>query len=294
MKSNFKFRDFFSTVFLAILITACGSPSTPTSSSGIQVIETDSKQEFIPDIVRINNCGGTADTEQTATRSFSTTIEGTVTLKAGYQVVEGSVTAKYGEARNTIKSIKLVAPPGTNMEFTLQWIEQTWIGRVTADGESGNYTARMPVSVEQIDAKNIGCNNPPAENPNWAISFEYRFLDNYWSVGTHEYTIESFCPNVEIDEAGTHGGSNTQTFEVSESAALLPGDVYLRISGLKDKPLDAESVEKINPFQTTTAVWTLIEMTQEEAELATTDCTVTISWDGGPSKLLKPGFPFQR
>jgi hypothetical protein len=294
MKNNSVSRNFFSILLLTILITACSSPSKLTPSSEIQVIETDSKEEVIPDIVLINNCGGTADTEQTATRSFSTNIEGEVTLKATYEVIEGSISAKYGESRNTSKSIKLVAPPGTNMEFTLQWTEQTWIGRVMASGESGDYVARMPISVAQVEAKNLGCISTDTPIPNWAISFEYQFPSNPWSVGMHEYTIENSCPNVDIDGTGTHSASHTQTFEVSESAAVLQGNAYLRISGLTDKPLDAQLLENIKPLQTTIAVWTLIGMTQEQAELAVTDCTVTVSWDGGTAKQLQPGLPFQR
>jgi len=132
------------------------------------------------------------------------------------------------------------------------------------------------------------------ETPNWAISFEYQFPSNPWSVGMHEYTIENSCPNVDIDGTGTHSASHTQTFEVSESAAVLPGNAYLRISGLTDKPLDAQLLENIKPLQTTIAVWTLIGMTQAQAELAVTDCTVTVSWDGGTAKQLQPGLPFQR
>ncbi|NOH01045.1 MAG: hypothetical protein HND47_03245 [Chloroflexi bacterium] len=304
MKNNSNYRKLFSIVFLAIYVTSYDSPSTSTPSLEVQVIETDSKQEVILDIVRINNCGGTADTEQTITRSFSTTIEGSVTLKAGYQVVEGSVSAKYGEARNTSKSIKLVAPPRTNMEFTLQWTEQTWLGRVTANGESGNYTARMPISVEQTNARNLGCNNTPTktpggvsstETPNWAIVFEYRFPSGFWSVGTHEYTLEVYCLSIKFDD-GTQGGSYTQIFDVSDDADLLSGDVYLRLSGLKygpQWPSTAQDIERIHPLQTTTAAIILTDNTRTEAELARTDCTVTISWDGGEPQLLIPGSPFQ-
>ena len=130
------------------------------------------------------------------------------------------------------------------------------------------------------------------ETLNWAISFEYRFPAGFWSVGTHQYTLESQCPNIDI--SGTHGGSITQTFEVSQSAALLPGDVYLRLSGLRDGPIEGNTIDKISPSQTTTAVWSLIETPQSDAELAGRDCTITVTWDGGIPKQLTPGLPFQR
>lgn len=127
------------------------------------------------------------------------------------------------------------------------------------------------------------------ETPNWAISFEYRFPAGFWSVGTHEYTLEGSCPNLK-DASGIW----TNTFDVAENAPLLPGDVYFRLGGLRDASLDAQTVERINPQQTTTAAWSLIEMPQSDAELAVRDCTVTITWDGGIPKQLTSGLPFQR
>ena len=221
-------------------------------------------------------------------------VEGSATLKAGYQVVEGSVSAKYAEARNTSKNIKLVAPAGTNMEFTLQWTEQTWIGRVTAGGEPGNYTAHMPVSVEQVDAKNIGCSIVHTETPNWAISFEYRFPAGFWAAGTHEYTLGFNCPNIKDLDSNPFIGERTNSFIVSQDAGLLSGDVYFRGSGLWDGQIEGNFVDQIHPQQTTAAAWSLIEMTQPEAQLAPRDCIITITWDGGTPKQLTPGSPFQR
>ena len=132
------------------------------------------------------------------------------------------------------------------------------------------------------------------EVSNWAISFEYRFPPKFWSTGVHEYTLISECPNIDLDGNGLHSGSRTKTFEVSEATPLLSGDVYLRLGGLRDGPIESNEIDKINPLQTTTAIWNLIEMTKSDAVLASTDCTITITWDGGIAKELTPGLPFQR
>ena len=132
------------------------------------------------------------------------------------------------------------------------------------------------------------------ETPNWAVTFEYRFPAGFWSIGTHEYTLESDCPNLKDTDGNPFYGITTNTFSVLQDAALLPGDVYLRLSGLRDAMLESQAVEKISPQQTTTAILNLIEMTQSEAELSITDCTITILWDGGVPKRLTPGLPFQR
>lgn len=152
----------------------------------------------------------------------------------------------------------------------------------------------IATSLSTNPATRSSATNSVTETPNWAIIFEYRFPAGFWSIGTHEYTLEGNCPNLKDTDGNPLYGIWTQTFDVAENAALLPGDVYFRLSGLRDAPLDAQVVERINPQQTTTAAWSLIEMTQFDAELAVTDCTVTISWDGGTSKSLKPGLPFQR
>ncbi|MCB9110110.1 MAG: hypothetical protein H6634_02570 [Anaerolineales bacterium] len=127
------------------------------------------------------------------------------------------------------------------------------------------------------------------ETPNWAIIFEYRFPAGFWSAGTHEYTLDSVCPNLE-----GLSGSWTNTFNVSTNVALFPGDVYLRLVGLREEALPSTPIESINPSQTTTAAFTVIDATHSEAELAFTDCEVSIRWDGGISKNLTPGLPFER
>jgi hypothetical protein len=139
-------------------------------------------------------------------------------------------------------------------------------------------TSEIPSSIPEM-----------TELTNWAITFSYRFPSGFWSIGTHEYTLENDCPNLKDGS-----GSWTKTFDVSENAALLSGDVYLRLSGLRDGPLESNSIESINPMQTTTASMSLIEMTRSDAELAFKDCKVTVRWDGTSPQLLTPGLPFER
>lgn len=171
MKYGIFSRNLFLILIFGSFLVACSPPT-----SDLQVVETENKQEVTTEIVHINNCGGMANTEQTVTHSFSTSIGGGITAKLGIKIVaEGGVSAKYEEARNTMKSIKLAAPPGTNMEFTLQWTEQTWIGRVMANGETGDYTARVPISVAQVDAKDIGCPiTPTATTPSIPLVLDVR------------------------------------------------------------------------------------------------------------------------
>ncbi len=131
-----------------------------------------------------------------------------------------------------------------------------------------------------------------SEVPNWAITFEYRFPAGFWSVGTHEYILQSNCPNIE-DRSGTWNN----IFSVSESAQLLSGDVYLRLGGLKygpQSPDQAQDIEKIHPLQTTTAAMNITDITKVDAGLALKDCNISIEWDGGTSKQMTPGLPFQQ
>jgi hypothetical protein len=286
MKSNTISLNLFLVLAFVSFLTACSSQQV----SDVQVVETDNKQEITPEIVRINNCGGMADTEQTATRSFSTSIEGAITAKLEIKLVaEGGIYAKYGEARNTSKSITLIAPPGTNMEFTLQWTEQTWIGRVTAYGEAGSYTFRAPLSVDQIDAKNLGCDVTP-ESANWAVTFEYRFPPGSWSIGTHQYHFDFSCPSDILDNNGTA----TNDFSVSDTYPSTPTEIYLRWGGVRtSKLVNPQAVNGVNPSQTTIAVLTWSEVTKSIAERIAATCNATVNWDGGTPQPLIPQTPFQ-
>lgn len=137
-----------------ILLASSGCSANPE----VQVVEISKNTVVYDEIIRINNCGGKGDSEQTATREFATSVEFGVGVSAGYQsVVQGTLSAKYSEYRNTSKSQRLVAPPGTNMEFVLRWSDDVRAGNVQVNGKSGTYEIRIPVSVEQISSRDLGC-----------------------------------------------------------------------------------------------------------------------------------------
>ena len=72
------FRQISLIVF--VLLSACGNGNSPD----VTLTELSTNVLSYDDIVRINNCGGKADSEQTQSRSFATTFEGGAELSAGY------------------------------------------------------------------------------------------------------------------------------------------------------------------------------------------------------------------
>jgi hypothetical protein len=124
-----------------------------------------------------------------------------------------------------------------------------------------------------------------AEATNWRVDFSYRFPDNFWTAGTHQYTLVSNCPGLP-PEANT---SWTNSFDVSEGAAVLPGDVYLRLNGLRH---EGTPVSAIHPSQPTVAQLSWVEMTRSDADQYAA-CTVTVSWDGSAPVTLSAGTPYQ-
>ncbi|MBI5712683.1 MAG: hypothetical protein HZC38_04565 [Chloroflexi bacterium] len=139
------------------MLCGCATPNTPQTNVDIQVRESSNQIKSFTEIIRINNCGGKADSKQTSERSFSVKIGGTIGAMIGYVAAEGSVSANYGQYRNVTKRQELTAPPVTNMEFTLQWTEREWIGNIISGSQSGPYIALAPISVEQIGSRDLGC-----------------------------------------------------------------------------------------------------------------------------------------
>ncbi|HIK53953.1 MAG TPA: hypothetical protein IGS37_02130 [Synechococcales cyanobacterium M55_K2018_004] len=135
-----------------LMMSGCGADPE------VQLAEISRNTVVYDEIIRLNNCGGKGDSDHTATREFATTIEFGAGISAGYKpVVEGNISAKYSEYRNTSKSIRVVAPPGTNMEFILRWSDDVRAGNVQVNGKSGTYEVRIPISVEQILSRDLGC-----------------------------------------------------------------------------------------------------------------------------------------
>jgi len=142
----------FGIALAVLLLSGCAS------NPDVQLVELSKNTVVYDEIVRINNCGGKGDSEQTKSRDFATTVEFGAGVSAGYQsIVQGSLSAKYSEYRNTSVSQRLVAPPGTNMEFVLRWSDDVRAGNVQVNGKSGTYEVRIPVSVEQVSSRDLGC-----------------------------------------------------------------------------------------------------------------------------------------
>jgi hypothetical protein len=141
------------------VITSCSRPpDILISEIGAETISYD-------ETVHMNNCGGKADIEQTLTKSFSTSLEGKISPSFGVSFpiksvpvdVQLAVDAKYGQYRDTEKSIKVTAPPGSNMEFNLRWSEEKHAGNVKVNDQESNYSVRIPISVELVSSQDIGC-----------------------------------------------------------------------------------------------------------------------------------------
>ena len=129
---------------------------------------------------------------------------------------------------------------------------------------------------------------------NWARPFEYRFPPGFWTIGTHEYTLDIICSTLTDDNDNILRGSWNVTFQVSEDAELYTTPLYLRLSGIRTGIIEGEPVEIIHPVQETVGVLTLAEGTREEAELSATDCNATIKWDNAPPQVLVPKEHFQQ
>lgn len=162
MKTAQIFRIAFFSAMLIPLV-ACSEEKSPPPNDGhnetIVVNETLVSTDTIAEPIYLNNCGSTANAEQISERSQTITIEGQVEIGIGYQILEASVGAKYSVTKGVVKSHKVIAAPGTNMEFVLLWTEKLSEGIVTVSGKSGeaSYRVSVPISVEQTSAKDLGC-----------------------------------------------------------------------------------------------------------------------------------------
>lgn len=271
------------TIFI-LLLTSCGG------NPDVQVNETSNNATSYDETIHINNCGGKADSQQTKSRSFSTDIQGGIDVGIE-KIVKGIISAKYSQSQNASVSQSLIAPPGTNMEFVLRWSEEIHAGNVTANGSTGTYTVSIPIAVEQVSSQDLGdCNgntqiSPTNELTNWAFSLERHFPAGFWSAGTHSYSLAFTCPNESPD-------SITREFSVSNDFSLISGDVYLRWSALRIGNPWGEVVDGINPSQPTIASVAWDTISKSEADSRISNCTGTISWDGGTVESLT-GVSFQ-
>lgn len=150
----------FSLTFLVLLYSGC--------ANNIQVHETGIEEtNTIAETIRMNNCGGKADAKQIAERSIAIEIKGAGRIGIQYGALQAAVSGRYGKSSITTKSQELTAPPGTNMEFTLAWLEEGYTGLITTEDKpnQATYRVRLPVSVELVSSRDLGCggaSQPPA------------------------------------------------------------------------------------------------------------------------------------
>lgn len=143
----------------SILFLGCTSTSYSDSTqtnSDLLITEEQHQTVTTIDVIRINNCGGKGNSEIISERSFAVKIEGGIEVQGGVDYLQGSVSGKYGQYRNYLKSLKVIAPPGTNMVFEIKWTELEWSGTLSVNGQSGTYNVRAPIEVEQTFSQDKG------------------------------------------------------------------------------------------------------------------------------------------
>ena len=148
---------FTALILISIVLAGC---DTNAGTVNLTVNETSAEvTEVTNETIHMNNCGSAGEVKQTAEKSKSVNVEYAGSFGVDKVVVNGEVSAKYGEINTNSKSIELVAPAGTNMEFNLKWTEKTWLGIVTAQGKDGqaNYKVSVPISVELVSSQDLGC-----------------------------------------------------------------------------------------------------------------------------------------
>lgn len=125
-----------------------------------------------------------------------------------------------------------------------------------------------------------GIDLPPASLPDkiepagWSLAFSHEFGAEFWDEGEHVYQLALDCPLVQ--------GQPLQTppifFEVSP-LNLQVDHVYLRLSGPADSRLGPPNVGAFNPEQATTALITVVGITESQALEAMRSCEGQVTWD---------------
>ena len=149
-------------VLTAIILTSLVLAGCDTNAGTVNVSVNETSAEITEvtqETIYMNNCGGKGDAKQTAKKSKSVNVEYAGSLGIDKVVINGEVSAKYGEINENTKEMELIAPAGTNMEIVIEWIEKTWLGFVTAQGkdEQANYKVSVPISVSLVSSRDLGC-----------------------------------------------------------------------------------------------------------------------------------------
>lgn len=139
-----------------------------------------------------------------------------------------------------------------------------------------------------------GVDLPPASLPDeidpdqWAVGFSHDFGPGFWSEGPHVYRLVLDCPEV-VDEPVQ---TDISFFSVRSDAPAFDDEVYLRAAGLSTSPLGPIDVNLVNDGQETTALLTVIGLTQDQVDLAA-DCEGEVEFDDGQAEPMLPGDPFR-
>lgn len=227
MSSFKKISIILASFFFTSLIVACQSNAGTVS---LEVNETGAEiTEVTEEIIRMNNCGGTAESEQIAQRSQIITIEGGGKLGVDGQVIKGEVSAKYSDSSSVSKSQKLIAPAGTNMEFILNWTEKMWVGVVMAQGkdDQAEYEVSVPISVELVSSRDLGCDpkSPPIISSDFDV-YEDFFVNPFGatlgvSEGSTEPVVENGFLRLDYDNADGQDGRGVYILNYDQEIASI-------------------------------------------------------------------------
>lgn len=139
-----------------------------------------------------------------------------------------------------------------------------------------------------------GIDLPPASLPDevsqsgWSVAFVHEFGEDFWGEGEHVYQLALECPPIMGEPLATP----PIFFEV-ERLALPIDHVFLRLGGISDSRLGPLNVSAFNPRQATTAVVSIIGVTESAAKAAFDDCVGQVTWDLSGSGELVPLEPFK-
>lgn len=171
-----------STIIVVLLLNSCTSPD-------IQVLEVDSKTVSSTETIHMNNCGGKDSSEQTAQRIFAIGLELNPQSQADYTMIENMISGKYGLYKDSVKSLLLKTPAGTNMEFGLKWSEDVYTGNISAGETVGKYVVHVPLSVELISSQDLGCVSiePTSTDSHVKETLTVSFKDGATGVSTENH-----------------------------------------------------------------------------------------------------------
>lgn len=132
---------------------------------------------------------------------------------------------------------------------------------------------------------------PSGDTGGWGIGFQHEFPAGFWEAGKHRYAFLVHCPVLSPTDMPTEWRS----FEVSEEAPLLTVPIYLRVGGLSMESLTPayRSDIVVHPVQQTVAAVYFVDLPQETAERAATECEALFLWDDQNAYLLASMEPFE-